>query len=106
MDGTGNIVERWIEGDSLWFKVSVEDTMLKYIVPKGFVCIDGTSLTVCEVYQCNNNNSISSGSTYSWFTIMLVSHTQQHVIFPLKSIGISYYLYSLSYMLYIYLLSI
>jgi riboflavin synthase len=49
---------------------------MKYIVPKGFIAIDGTSLTVCEV---NSNER--------WFTFMLVSFTQSKVIVPMKPVG-------------------
>ena len=32
-------------------KVAISgQNMAQYIVPKGFVCIDGTSLTVCDVF--------------------------------------------------------
>ncbi|CAM9635084.1 unnamed protein product, partial [Hapterophycus canaliculatus] len=47
-----------------------------YIVPKGFIAVDGTSLTVCEV-----------DSEECWFTFMLVAYTQQHVGIPKKSKG-------------------
>jgi riboflavin synthase len=42
----------------------------------GFICVDGTSLTICEVDYDN-----------FWFTFMLVPHTQQSVILPNKEIG-------------------
>jgi hypothetical protein len=61
----------------------------RFLVPKGFVAIDGTSLTICEV-GTGGVGSVGVGSsniTSSWFTIMLVAHTQQHVIFPYKMIG-------------------
>ena len=80
VDNTGEIVDRWSEGDSLWIKIAVDDDLLKYIVPKGFICIDGTSLTVCDVFKYIETSG-------GWFTIMLVSHTQQNVIFPLKNKG-------------------
>ena len=51
MDGTGEILDRWAEGESLWMKVAISgQNMAQYIVPKGFVCIDGTSLTICDVF--------------------------------------------------------
>lgn len=50
---------------------------MKYIVPKGFIAVDGTSLTVCEV---------SSGKE-NWFTFMLVEYTQQKIILPFKGVG-------------------
>lgn len=48
--------------------------ILKYIVEKGYITVDGTSLTVCEV-------------TETYFTFMLIQHTQSKVIIPNKKIG-------------------
>lgn len=86
MDGTGTLTERWIEGDSLWMRVYVAEEVLKYIVPKGFICIDGTSLTVCDVVASSEKDTLST-PVGGWFTVMLVSHTQQNVVFPLRSVG-------------------
>ena len=49
VDGVGTIIDRWIDEDSLFFKVKVGADSLRYIVPKGYIAVDGTSLTVCEV---------------------------------------------------------
>lgn len=78
VDCTAKIIEKWQEGDSLWIKMQVPPEYIRYIVPKGFICIDGASLTVCDVVSSNDIN---------WFTIMLVQHTQESVIFPMKQIG-------------------
>jgi hypothetical protein len=63
-------------------QIQVPSSSIKYIVPKGFVCVDGTSLTICEV-----------DAVASTFTFMLVAHTQQNVIIPNKIIGISFLLF-------------
>lgn len=76
IDNTALIVNKWTEGDSLWVKLAVPPNLIKYIVPKGFIALDGTSLTVCDV-----------DTIASTFTIMMVAHTQQSVILPSKSIG-------------------
>ncbi|KAJ4975282.1 hypothetical protein NE237_000388 [Protea cynaroides] len=76
VDGTGEIVSFEPEGDSLWVKVKTAPEVLKYIVPKGFIAVDGTSLTVVSVFdeeQC--------------FNFMLVDYTQQNVVIPLKKVG-------------------
>jgi riboflavin synthase len=78
VDGVGTIIDRWIDEDSLFFKVKVGADSLRYIVPKGFVAIDGTSLTVCEV---------DARPDESWFTFMLVGYTQQKIIIPSKEVG-------------------
>ena len=76
MDGTGEIIDRWRDKESLFYKVKVSSEVLKYIVPKGFVAIDGTSLTVVDV-DTNEN----------WFTFMLVDFTQKKIIIPSKDVG-------------------
>mmetsp|Transcript_7728 Transcript_7728/g.15513 ORF Transcript_7728/g.15513 Transcript_7728/m.15513 type:complete len:100 (-) Transcript_7728:728-1027(-) len=53
---------------------------MRYIVPKGFVAIDGTSLTVCDV------RSDGPGGE-NWFTFMLVEYTQKKIIIPYKDVG-------------------
>ena len=80
VDGTGTIVERTPDQDSLWIKVQVDDPdLIRYIVPKGFIAIDGTSLTVVDVNSSNPDKP--------WFTFMLVEYTQKKVIIPAKSVG-------------------
>jgi riboflavin synthase len=76
VDGTGEIIDRWTDADSLFFKIRVTPDMLKYIVPKGFIAIDGTSLTVCEVDY-----------TEQFFTFMLVGYTQKKIVIPAKLVG-------------------
>ncbi|CAK9148636.1 unnamed protein product [Ilex paraguariensis] len=76
VDGTGEIVGTEVEGDSLWVKVSTDKELLKYIVPKGFIAVDGTSLTVVDVFDED-----------VCFNFMLVAYTQQKVVIPLKKVG-------------------
>lgn len=76
VDGTGEIVSMEPEEDSLWIKVKTSKEILKYVVPKGYIAVDGTSLTVVDVFddeQC--------------FNFMLVAYTQQKVVIPLKKVG-------------------
>ena len=70
------VAEKWVEGDSLWVRLHMPPEFLKYVSPKGFVAVDGTSLTVCDVDRAA-----------STFTFMLVAHTQQHVVIPAKAVG-------------------
>eukprot|EP00252_Welwitschia_mirabilis_P011223 TRINITY_DN25264_c0_g1_i1.p1 TRINITY_DN25264_c0_g1~~TRINITY_DN25264_c0_g1_i1.p1 ORF type:complete len:331 (-),score=38.53 TRINITY_DN25264_c0_g1_i1:323-1228(-) len=76
VDGTGEIVSMEPDGDSLWVKVKTHPSILKYIVPKGFIAVDGTSLTVVEVFDAE-----------CCFNFMLVSYTQQKVVIPQKKVG-------------------
>lgn len=77
VDGTGEIVSMRPEVDSLWIKVRVESPdLMRYIVPKGFITVDGTSLTVVGVYE-----------EEGCFDFMLVAYTQMKVVIPLKKVG-------------------
>ncbi len=83
------------DADSLWVRLAVNDELLKYIVPKGYIAIDGTSLTVVDVRRGGGADGASAntapvqlqGSEVGWFSFMLVSHTQQCIIMPTKSPG-------------------
>lgn len=76
VDGTGVILSKEPERDSLWVKVKTGKELLKYIVPKGFIAVDGTSLTVVDVFDDED-----------CFNFMLVAYTQQKVVIPLKKVG-------------------
>ncbi|KAL5864884.1 hypothetical protein ACOSQ3_002398 [Xanthoceras sorbifolium] len=76
VDGTGVIVSMEPEEDSLWIKVKTTKSLLKYVVPKGFIAVDGTSLTVVDVFDDED-----------CFNFMLVAYTQQNVVIPLKKVG-------------------
>ena len=47
--GTGEIVEVRREGNDVGLAIAVPATWMRYILPKGFVAVDGSSLTVGEV---------------------------------------------------------
>ncbi len=74
IDGTGEIRAFRPEGDSLWVTIAAAPGLLRYIVPKGYIAVDGVSLTVVDV--------LADG-----FTFMLVPYTQQHITLPRKAIG-------------------
>ena len=76
VDGTGTIISMDREGDSLWVKVQTSAEILRYIVPKGYIAVDGTSLTVVKVFD----EELA-------FNFMLVAYTQQKIVIPLKSVG-------------------
>ena len=80
VDNVGTIIDQWVDDNSLFFKVAFPKEYMKYIVPKGFIAIDGTSLTVCDV-------STGESDEDNWFTFMLVEYTQKKIILPFKEIG-------------------
>jgi len=48
IDGTGNIRSLRKDGNAVWFTVSAPAKILRYIVEKGSVAVDGISLTVAD----------------------------------------------------------
>ncbi|MCX7842917.1 MAG: riboflavin synthase [Clostridia bacterium] len=46
IDGTGTIVRIVEEGNALWVFIRAKDEIMKYIIKKGSVAVDGISLTV------------------------------------------------------------
>lgn len=63
IDGTGKISARWKDENAEWFRITAGREIMKFIVDKGSVAVDGISLTVAEV------NDIS-------FTVSIIPHTQ------------------------------
>ncbi|KAI8085491.1 alpha subunit of riboflavin synthase, partial [Thamnidium elegans] len=79
VDNTVKIISIKPEGNSIWYTLQMEEEdrdKMRYVIPKGFICLDGTSLTVCDVNDDERT-----------FSIMMIAHTQAHVIMPLKKVG-------------------
>lgn len=74
VDGTGELLEMRPDGAAVIVKIGVSPRLARYIVEKGYVAVDGTSLTV-----------VDAGVDY--FTVSLVYHTQEHITLPRKSTG-------------------
>jgi len=51
IDGTGTIRSMTKEDNAVWVRISADASLLRYIVEKGSITIDGISLTVAEVDQ-------------------------------------------------------
>uniref|UniRef100_A0A7S2KV65 Riboflavin synthase n=1 Tax=Skeletonema marinoi TaxID=267567 RepID=A0A7S2KV65_9STRA len=80
VDNVGTIMDQWIDENSLFFKIAFPYEFMRYVVPKGFIAIDGTSLTVCDVHSEGEDGE-------NWFTFMLVEYTQTKIILPSKKVG-------------------
>lgn len=74
VDGTGRIVSISPEENALMVRISAAPEVMRYIVPQGFVAVDGVSLTVVDW---------EPGS----FTISLVPHTQANITLARKRSG-------------------
>lgn len=49
IDGTGAVVDKYSDGDSVRFKIKVPQNLVKYIARKGSICMNGVSLTVNKI---------------------------------------------------------
>jgi len=74
VDDTGEITALRTEEDALWVTIKTSPALMRYIVTKGYVAIDGTSLTVVDVGP-------------DWFNVTLIAYTQQKIILPKKLVG-------------------
>lgn len=74
IDGTGTIVETKPEGNAVWIKINCSDNLLKYIIHKGSITIDGISLTVAKV-------------TDSDFSVSIIPHTAANTTLLQKKSG-------------------
>jgi len=74
VDATATIVALRPESDSLIATFDAPDSIAPYIVEKGFVAVDGTSLTVTE-------------SVGGRFSVALIAYTQDHIALAKKQPG-------------------
>ena len=66
------------DGNALTFRFKPRDpSVLKYIVEKGYVTIDGASLTVTNVQDGSDG----------WWEVMLIAYTQEKVVTASKLSG-------------------
>ncbi|NLI58843.1 MAG: riboflavin synthase [Clostridium sp.] len=49
IDGTGKVFDRLEEDNAIWLEITASSDILKYIVQKGSVALDGTSLTIADI---------------------------------------------------------
>ncbi|KAH6997747.1 hypothetical protein BKA56DRAFT_7310 [Ilyonectria sp. MPI-CAGE-AT-0026] len=77
VDTTAEILSIEQDGNALTFRFQPKRRdMLRYIVYKGFIAIDGTSLTVTKVDDVEG-----------WWEVMLISYTQERVVVAQKKKG-------------------
>ena len=74
MDATGRVASIEPEGDCFIVRVENPDSLNPYIVEKGFIAVDGISLTV-----------VNKGA--SWFTLSIIPFTLQNTNLQEKAPG-------------------
>lgn len=74
IDGTGRIVAFEKDDTAIWITVSAAPELLRYIINKGSVALDGVSLTVAYIDR-------------SVFKVSVIPHTQQATTLTGKRVG-------------------
>lgn len=74
VDGTGTILKKQSKANAVYYEIGVDQSLINYMLLKGSVTVDGTSLTIF-------------GLTDKTFTISLIPHTLSETILGSKSSG-------------------
>lgn len=74
IDGTGTIASQKREDNAVWVKIKTPAPLLRYIVEKGSIAIDGVSLTVAAVTDTD-------------FSVSIIPHTGAQTILLGKNPG-------------------
>ena len=79
VDTVAEIAERRPDGEAVVLRLAPRDRrVLRYVIEKGYVALDGASLTVTAV------NLDADGG---WFEIMLIAYTQERIALASKRVG-------------------
>lgn len=74
VDGTGRIVGKEQDENAIWITVATSPEVLRYMIEKGSVAIDGVSLTVAHVGD-------------AVFKVSVIPHTQEETVLVSKRPG-------------------
>ncbi len=74
IDGTGKVVSISAEGEAILIRIEAPPEVMRYIVPKGFIAVDGISLTVVD-FQANS------------FRVSIVGYTRAHTTLGRRRVG-------------------
>lgn len=74
VDGVGKVVETGGRAEARVMSVEAPRTLAKYIVEKGFIAVDGISLTITKVVNTT-------------FSIAVIPYTWEHTVLGSKALG-------------------
>ena len=74
IDATGEVVSIESEAEALVVSIRAPASVMRYVVEKGFVAVDGTSLTVVN---CGAQS----------FTVTIIPHTRDNTVFGSRKVG-------------------
>lgn len=74
IDGTGVIADIQKDDNAIWYKIRANLGIMRYIIEKGSIAMDGISLTVAKIEP-------------ETFSVSVIPHTASHTILTQKKIG-------------------
>lgn len=74
VDGAGTVASVTSEGDSRRMRIQTDDALLRYVVEKGSITVDGVSLTV-------------TATGPGWFEVVLIPHTLEVTVLGERAPG-------------------
>ena len=74
IDDTGTIEKRWKDENAVWYEIKASAHVMRYLVEKGSIAIDGVSLTVAKVEKDR-------------FYVSVIPHTEDMTIMSEKRAG-------------------
>ncbi len=74
IDGIGKVKRTWKDDNAIWYNIQADKSVMRYIVEKGSIAVDGISLTVAEVNEDN-------------FSISAIPHTVESTVLKERAAG-------------------
>ena len=74
VDGTGTIEAIAPDGEASLLSVKAPAALMRYVVEKGFIAVDGTSLTVVNCVE-------------DAFQVTIIPHTRENTVFAYRKVG-------------------
>lgn len=74
IDGVGTVAEITRDDNAIWYRIAVNPEVMRYIVEKGSVALDGISLTVAKLSQGD-------------FSVSIIPHTVENTVLSQKKVG-------------------
>jgi len=74
IDGTGRVTRIRPDGPAVWYTIEAAPALLRYVIEKGSIAIDGISLTVAQVSSHD-------------FSVSIIPHTQGQTTLSARRVG-------------------
>ena len=67
VDGHGKILRKWCDDTAIWYTIQAKPQIMRYIIEKGSIAVDGISLTVAAITQRD-------------FSVSVIPHTVKETV--------------------------